>query len=183
MLATGLVVIVNIAVVAPAGTVTLAGICAAAVLLLVRVTIAPPDGAGPVNFTVPVDEVPPITEVGLTLMALPLPLSVGAVTVKLPVVVTPYVPAIVTVVLLATGVVVTVNVADIAPAATLTLAGTCAALVLLLDSITSAPPAGAAAANVTVPVDEVPPRTEVGLRVTVRSDPVITVRLAVWVTP
>ena len=85
MLATGLVVIVNIAVVAPAGTVTLAGICAAAVLLLVRVTIAPPDGAGPVNFTVPVDEVPPITEVGLRVIEL----KVAAVTVKVVVRVAP----------------------------------------------------------------------------------------------
>jgi len=84
---TGLVVIVNVAVVAPAGTVTLGGTCAAAVLLLDSVTIAPPDGAGPVNFTVPVDEVPPITEVGPTVR--PLPVSLGAVTVRVPVRVLP----------------------------------------------------------------------------------------------
>ena len=58
------VVIVNVALVAPAATVTLAGTWAADVLLLVRVTTAPPDGAGPVKVTVPADEVPPVTEAG-----------------------------------------------------------------------------------------------------------------------
>jgi hypothetical protein len=57
---------VNVAVVAPAATVTLAGICAADVLLLVSVTVAPPLGATPLNVTVPVDELPPVTLVGLT---------------------------------------------------------------------------------------------------------------------
>ena len=85
MLATGLVVIVNVAVVAPAATVTLAGTRAVVVLLLDRVTAAPPDGAGPFNVTVPVDGVPPTTDVGLRLTEL----SVAAVTVKLAVLVTP----------------------------------------------------------------------------------------------
>jgi hypothetical protein len=83
--ATGLVVIVNVAVVAPAGTVTLARTCAAVALLLESVTTDPPAGAGPVNFTMPVDEVPPITEAGLTVTPLPVPVSVGAVTVRVPV--------------------------------------------------------------------------------------------------
>ena len=43
--------------------------------------------------------------------------------------------------LLATGLVVTVNVAVVAFAATVTLIGTCAAFVLLLASVTTAPPA------------------------------------------
>ena len=85
MAATGLVVIVNVAVVAPAGTVTLARTCAAVALLLESVTTDPPAGAGPVNFTMPVDEVPPITEAGLTVTPLPVPVSVGAVTVRVPV--------------------------------------------------------------------------------------------------
>ena len=79
------VVIANVALVAPAVTVTLAGTCAADVLLLVRVTTAPPDGAGPVKVTVPVDEVPPITELGLRLTGV----SAAAVTVRVAVFVTP----------------------------------------------------------------------------------------------
>jgi hypothetical protein len=45
--------------------VTLAGVLADA-LLSESVTTAPPDGAGPVNETVPCDELPPVTLVGLT---------------------------------------------------------------------------------------------------------------------
>ena len=54
--------------------------------------------------------------------------------------------------------VVTANVAVVAPAATVTLAGTVAAA-LLLASATTAPPAGAAAESVTVPVEPAPPVT------------------------
>src|SRR6266403_1428157 len=64
--ATALVLTVNVALVAPAATVTLEGTLAAAVLLLESVTCAPPDGAGPLNVTVPVDELPPVTLVGLS---------------------------------------------------------------------------------------------------------------------
>lgn len=53
------------------------------------------------------------------------------------------------------------NVALVAPAATVTLEGTLAAPVLLLESATCAPPAGAAPLNVTVPVEEFPPVTVV----------------------
>ena len=68
LLATGLVVTVNVAVVAFAATVTVAGTCAAPVLLLDNATTAPPDGAGAVNVTVPVEVLPPITEAGLTVI-------------------------------------------------------------------------------------------------------------------
>jgi hypothetical protein len=47
------VAIVNVALEAAAGTTTLAGTCAAAVLELVSVTVAPPLSAGPFNVTVP----------------------------------------------------------------------------------------------------------------------------------
>jgi hypothetical protein len=56
----------NVAVVAPAATVTLAGTPTIAVLLLVSDTSAPPAGAPEVNLTVPLDPVPPVTLVGLT---------------------------------------------------------------------------------------------------------------------
>ena len=63
--ATALVVIVNGALVAPAGTVTLPGTVAAG-LLLDSVTCAPPVGAGPSSVAVPVELLPPVTVVGFT---------------------------------------------------------------------------------------------------------------------
>ena len=62
---TVLVVIRNVAVVEPPGTVTLAGTAATELLLLESVTTIPPAGAGPFSVTVPVDEFPPCTVLGL----------------------------------------------------------------------------------------------------------------------
>ena len=58
---------VKVALVAPAGTVTLEGTLATAVLLLESVTWAPPAGAGPLRVTVPVEDCkPPTTLVGFS---------------------------------------------------------------------------------------------------------------------
>jgi hypothetical protein len=51
----------------------------------------------------------------------------------------------------------------VAPAATVTLPGTVADA-LLLDKLTAAPPVGAALLSVTVPVEVLPPVTDVGFR-------------------
>ena len=74
---------------------------------------------------------------------------------------------------LATGFVVTVKVAAVAPAGTVTLGGTVAAVVLSLDSETTTPPAGANEVNETVAVTGVPPTTVVWLRVSATSDGVV----------
>jgi len=71
----------------------------------------------------------------------------------------------VTVVDKATALVFTVKVALVAPAGTVTPDGTVATVASLLDKETSAPPLGAGPLSVTVPVDEVPPVTLVGVRV------------------
>ena len=177
--ATPLVVIVKVAVVDPAAMVTLAGTCAADVLLLCKVTTAPPEGAAPFKVTVPVELFPPTTEVGF----LAIEESVAALTVRVVVRVMPYVPVIVTDVFAVTGVVVMVKVALVDPAAMVTLEGTCATAVLLLCKVTSAPPAGAAPFKVTVPVELAPPTTEVGLLEIEERVAALTVSVAVLLAP
>ena len=155
------VLTVNSALVAPAATVTLAGTVAAA-LALESATLNPPAGAADVNVTVPCADVPPVTLVGLTETADSE--AVGGVTVSVAVFVAPPdVPVIVTGVDALTAAVVTVNVPLVAPAATVTVADTVATAVLLLDSVTTAPPVGAALVKVAVPRDVLPPTTLVGL--------------------
>jgi hypothetical protein len=68
----------------------------------------------------------------------------------------------VTPVFAATALVVTVKLALPAPAGTVTLAGTAAAAGLLLARATTAPPAGAAAVRIAVPVEEARPTTLAG---------------------
>ena len=106
--------------------------------------------------------------------------TVGAFTVSVAVLATPYVAVTVAVAAEVTALVVTWNVAVVAPAATVTVAGTVAEA-LLLASVTEAA-AKAAPASVTVPVDAVPPITVVGFNVTEeRAGLIKTVRLAVAV--
>ena len=81
-----------------------------------------------------------------------------------------------------TLVVVIVNVALVAFAATVTEAGTDADA-LLLDRVTTAPPVVAGPVSLTVPVLFVPPVTEVGLAVRVESAAGLTISVAVLLTP
>jgi hypothetical protein len=166
---------------APPATVTEAGTVAFELLLL-SVTTAPPDGAGPLSVTVfKVVGVPPKTDAGDSVTAE----GTGGRTVNVDVAVTlPYVAEIVTGVLAATAKVVMENAGDTdAPAATVTEAGTIAAG-LLLVRVTTAPPAGAGPLSVTVfKVVDVPPRTDPGDSVTAKGTGGTTVNVAVTVTP
>lgn len=167
---------VKVATLFPAATVTLEGVDATEVELLESVTTVPVAGAGPASVTVPVEGVPPTTEVGLSAREL----TVGAVTLKLAERETPRVPVMFTEVLEATGLVVIVKVAVLAFAGTVTLVGTCATAALL-DKVTTVPLAGAGPVNVTVPVEEVPPMTALGLRLTELRVAALTVNVAVLV--
>ncbi len=73
---------------------------------------------------------------------------------------------IVLVAVVAGAIVETVNVALELPPETVTDVGTVATVVLLLVSVTTTPPDGAALPRATVPVDGVPPVTLVGFRLT-----------------
>jgi hypothetical protein len=96
-------------------------------------------------------------------------LGTGGFTVNVAVRVTPpYTAEIVADVDAVTDEVVTVKFALVDPAGTVTLVGTDVALESS-ESDTAAPPLGAAALSVTVPADEVPPTTVVGLTARVAS--------------
>jgi hypothetical protein len=75
----------KVAVVAPAGTLTVAATEATPGLLLNSETTAPPVGAGPFSVTVPVDDVPPVTLAGVR----PIEVGTGGRTVSAAVLVTP----------------------------------------------------------------------------------------------
>jgi hypothetical protein len=144
------VLTVKLALVWPADTVTLDGTVAADVLLLVRVTVAPPEGAAALRVTVPVELFPPLTLVGFKVSEERVTLPTGVIVREACAELDPRVPVMTAVVVVVTDVVVTVNEALVAPAATVTLPGTLAEP-LLLESETTAPPEGAAPDSVTVP--------------------------------
>jgi hypothetical protein len=133
-------------------------------------TCAPPVGAGPLSVTVPVEVcAPPVTLVGFSVSEESVEEEAWGRTVSEAVLVTPaYDAEMVTGVDVVTALLVTVNVALVAPAATVTLVGTLAAP-LSLESTTCAPPLGADPLRVTVPIEEDPPVTLVGLSVTEES--------------
>jgi hypothetical protein len=84
----------------------------------------------------------------------------------------------------AEAMVVTVKVAVVEPAGTITLAGTVALPVTELLSDTVVPPEGAVPVSVTVPVGwTAPPRAEGASRTRVERAGAVMVRLAVFVTP
>jgi len=147
-------VIVKVADVEPAGIVTLAGTTALGEFDEI-VKAAPPGPAWPLSKTVPVADIPPRTEEGEMVN----PLIEAGVIVRLAVFVVPArVAEMFANVAAVTPDVVTVNVAVLEPAATVTDAGTVAAA-LSEANATDIPPAGAAPLSVTVPIDGVPPRT------------------------
>ena len=169
---------VKVALVDPAAMVTLAGTVATAVLLLESATTAPPEGAAALSFTVPCELLPPATLVGLSVSVE----TEGGDTASVAVCAVPLKDAeIVTFVGLATEDVCTVKVALVAPAVTVTLAGTVATAVLLLESATTAPPEGAVALSVTVPCELLPPVTLAGPSASEETEGGDTVRVAVCV--
>ena len=166
-LLTLLVETVKVALWAPAGTVTLGGTVASPLLLLASVTTVPPGGATSSSVTVPCELLPPWTEVGFSANK-PMVTGEGAgFTLSVAdVVALPAEAVKVTRVWNDTSLVEAVNVALVEPARTVTLVGTVATAVLLLDRFTTVPPAGAALLNVTVPREVLPPYWEVGFSVT-----------------
>src|SRR5215472_8051860 len=157
------VVVVNIALVAFAATTTFGGTWATVVLLLLSVTVAPPVGAGTLSVTDPCELLPPATLVGFSVRALKV---TAGVTDREVVCVPPLYPAVIVELdAVVTELVVTVNVAVVAFAATTTFGGTWATVVLLLLSVTVAPPVGAGTLSVTDPCELLPPATLVGFSV------------------
>lgn len=152
--ATALVVTVAVPVVDPAAIVTVAGTVATDVVPEVRLTVTPPAGATPLSVTVATEVVPPGTLVGSTATLL----RTGVSTLRLPVVdEPPSVAVIVEVTVDVTAVVVIVKTGlCVAPAATVTVAGTTTAE-LLEESEITLPPVGAAVAKVTRPLELAPP--------------------------
>jgi len=178
MASTAVVVTANVTLVAPAATVTFAGTVAEA-LVLASVTTAPPEGAAPLNVTVPVDAAPPTRLDGASVRA---DKTGGLMVSALASVAPPKTAEIVTGVMAATAVVVTGNVAVVDPAAIVTLAGTDAD-VLVLESATDEPPSGATPLRVTVPVELAPPVKLAGTRASAATTGGLMVSTAICVAP
>lgn len=143
----------KVAVVAAAGMVTVGRTVASGELEDRATAVA--TGAGPSRVMVPVVEVPPVTAVGERERLL----RVSGSTVRVAVLLTDPSFAVMTADTFAVTVdVLTVNVPVVAPAATLTVAGTVASAEFD-DRVTVVPPVGAAVERVTVPVVDEPPMT------------------------
>ena len=134
-------------------------------MLLLRLMVNPTAGAGPFSVTVPTALEPPATVEGLTDSPVN---ATGTMVNWVDIETEEKVAVILAMICLPTGPVVIVNVTLLAPAGTMTLAGTFATPVLLTTS-TLTPPVGASPLSVTVPVDCDPPPTTEGFTVIVRS--------------
>jgi hypothetical protein len=158
-LLTALVLMVKVVLVEPAGTLTDAGTVAAA-LELVRVTLMPPEGAWLLSVTVPVTAVPPVTALVETVT---LVRDGGMIVTCALTVVPPKDAEMVALAVLDTALAMTEKVTLLAPAGTVTLAGT-VALLLELEIVTAAPPVplGTVADNVSVAVASPPPSSVEG---------------------
>ena len=158
--AMGSVVTLKVPLVAPPAILKLAGTVAAAALLLIKVTVKPVGGAGPLKTNVPTEPMPPVTETGLNVSD---EMTAG-LTVNVPfTLLAPSVAVTVTTVCVATPTVVAVNVCDVLPAGTVTVPGTVTdGLPLFKETVI--PPAGATWLIVTVPVELVPPVTAAGVK-------------------
>jgi len=145
----------------PATTVAEAG-AEAEVELLESFTTRPPVGAGPVSVTVPAEESPPETEAGFS----PTDCNEAVAIVKVADwVAEPSFAVIVAVFWVVEALVATVKLADDWPDAIATVAGTLADGSLLVSETVS-PPAPASPLSDTVPVEDRPPTSVVGLRMT-----------------
>ena len=165
----------NIAALAPDGTVTETG-TEAVVKLLVRATFTPPAGAGTFSVTVPVALDPPTTPDGLTAKLTNAGGEIARIALK---VVDPKLAETVEVVVDVTVWVTTAKVAVVAPAATVTLVGTEAIVGFVHASATVVPPTGAGMLMVTVPVEFKPPDRFDGLSVKFVSVNASTVKMPV----
>jgi hypothetical protein len=155
---------VNVALLLPDGMVMPVGTEATALLLL-KVTSAPPAGAGALSVAVPVADVPPWTLAGLTVSAERDSPAAGRTVRSARFVTPPAVAVMVTVVVVDTATVETAKVAEVAPAGTTTKAGTLAIAGIPLDrAICVSVDVGKA--SDTVPVEPLVPVVEVGLSVT-----------------
>ena len=149
--------IVNVAEVAPDITVTEVG-DVALVVLDNKLTTVPPVGATPFSVTEPVEDCPPITDVGVIERLERL----GGITFRVAVLeFAPWVPVMIAFTIAGTAEVEIANVAELAPAGTTTDPGT-TTLVLPDERLTLNPPVGAGLVRVTVPVLELPPITDAG---------------------
>jgi len=155
-------VALNVPLLALPAMLKLAGTVAAPVLLLIKVTVKPDGGAGPVNTSVPTETAPPVTVPGLKLNDM----MAAGFTVRVPLMLlAPSVPVTITFFTVATPTVVAEKLCDAVPEEITMLAGTVTdGSELLMAMVT--PPAGAAWLRVTVTVELVPPCTVVGFNVT-----------------